>query len=129
MAAGLASAGVGGDSVVAVPIADGGDGTVDAAVAAGYRQVAFGVRGPSGPVVNAAFALRDGIAVIESAQACGLALLAGGELAPLTASTQGVGEADPGRGPDGREAGGTRPWRHGNHGRRRGVRRGRSARG
>jgi glycerate 2-kinase len=92
VAAGLAAAGVGGDSVVAVPIADGGDGTVDAAVAAGYRQVEFGVRGPSGPVVNAAFALRDDIAVIESAQACGLAWLAGGELAPLTASTRGVGE-------------------------------------
>jgi glycerate 2-kinase len=43
-------------------------------------------------VVNAAFALRDGTAIIESAQACGLALLAGGELAPLTASTRGVGE-------------------------------------
>ncbi len=92
VAAGLASAGVRDDSVVAVPIADGGDGTVDAAVAAGYRRVGFGVRGPSGAVVNAAFALRDSIAIIESAQACGLALMAGGELAPLTTSTRGVGE-------------------------------------
>ncbi len=92
VAAGLAGAGVGNDSVVAVPVADGGDGTVDAAVAAGYRRVEFGVRGPSGPVVNAAFALRDGTAIIESAQAAGLALLAGGKLAPLTASTRGVGE-------------------------------------
>ncbi|HEY6790068.1 MAG TPA: glycerate kinase [Trebonia sp.] len=90
--AGLASAGVRDDSVVAVPIADGGDGTVDAALAAGYQRIGFGVRGPSGPVVNAAFAVRDGTAIIESAQACGLALLAGGELAPLTASTWGVGE-------------------------------------
>ena len=78
VAAGLAGAGVGGDSVVSVPVADGGDGTVDAAIAAGYRRVEFGVRGPSGPVVNAAFGLRDGIAIIESAQACGLALLGGG---------------------------------------------------
>jgi glycerate kinase len=92
VAAGLAGAGIGGDSVVAVPVADGGDGTVDAAVAAGYRRVEFGVRGPSGRVVNAAFALQDGIAIIESAQACGLAQLAGGELAPLTAGTRGVGE-------------------------------------
>ena len=92
VAAGLVSAGTPDDSVVAVPVADGGDGTVDAALAAGYRPVEFGVRGPSGPVVNASFALRDGTAIIESAQACGLSLLAGGELAPLTATTRGVGE-------------------------------------
>jgi glycerate kinase len=92
VAAGLASAGVADDSVVAVPVADGGDGTVDAAVAAGYRRVEFGVRGPSGRVVNAAFALQDGVAIIESAQACGLALLAGEGLAPLTTGTRGVGE-------------------------------------
>jgi glycerate kinase len=92
VAAGLTAAGP--VEVVTVPVADGGDGTVDAAVAAGYRRVELGVRGPTGKAVTAAFALLDGTAVIEAAQACGLALLQrdGGELAPLTASTRGVGE-------------------------------------
>jgi len=91
VAAGLARGGFGGE-VVSVPVADGGDGTVDAAVAAGYRRVALGVRGPVGKPVTASFALRGDTAVIEAAQACGLVLLAPGELAPLTATTRGVGE-------------------------------------
>jgi glycerate 2-kinase len=91
VAAGLARGGFGGE-VVSVPVADGGDGTVEAAVAAGYRRVDLGVRGPVGKPVTASFALRDHTAVLEAAQACGLALLPPGELAPLTATTRGVGE-------------------------------------
>jgi glycerate 2-kinase len=92
LAAGLAAAGP--VKTVSVPVADGGDGTVDAAIAAGYRRVEMGVRGPTGRAVTASFGLLDGTAVIEAAQACGLALLRrdGGRLAPLTASTRGVGE-------------------------------------
>jgi len=75
-----------------VPVADGGDGTVDAAVAAGYRRAAIGVRGPVGKAVNAAFAFDGTTAIIEAAQACGLTLLPDGELAPLTATSRGVGE-------------------------------------
>jgi len=77
---------------VLVPVADGGDGTVDAAQAAGYRRVEMGVRGPTGKPVTAAFAFGEGTAIIESAQASGLGLLPGGVLAPLTASSRGVGE-------------------------------------
>jgi glycerate 2-kinase len=91
VAAGLAAARPGTETV-AIPVADGGDGTVDAAVAAGYRRVELGVRGPVGRSVTAAFGLLDGSAVIEVAQACGLALLSDNELAPLTATTRGVGE-------------------------------------
>ena len=91
LAAGLSRAGVGAD-VVSLPVADGGDGTVDAAVSAGYRRVEMGVRGPVGRPVTAAFALADGTAVIEAAQACGLSLLAPDSLAPLTATSKGVGE-------------------------------------
>jgi glycerate 2-kinase len=91
IAAGLARAGFDGE-VVPVPVADGGDGTVAAAVAAGYRRVELGVRGPTGRPVTAAFALLDGTAVIEAAQACGLTLLPSGGLAPLTATSRGVGE-------------------------------------
>ncbi len=91
LAAGLARAGADAD-VVPLPVADGGDGTVDAAVSAGYRRVEMGVRGPVGRPVTAAFALLDDTAVIEAAQACGLSLLAGDSLAPLTATSRGVGE-------------------------------------
>jgi glycerate 2-kinase len=91
VASGLALAGFGGE-VVAAPVADGGDGTVDAAVSAGYDRVDIEVGGPVGAAVTASFALLDGTAVIEAAQACGLTLLPPGELAPLTATSRGVGE-------------------------------------
>jgi glycerate 2-kinase len=78
--------------LVQIPVADGGDGTIDAAEAAGYRRIEMGVRGPAGQALTAAFAFSDGTAIIESAQAAGLSRLPGGELAPLTASSRGVGE-------------------------------------
>jgi glycerate 2-kinase len=78
--------------VIRMPVADGGDGTVDAAAAAGYRRVEVVVSGPTGRPVTAAFALAGGTAIIESAQACGLGRLPGGEPAPLTASSRGAGE-------------------------------------
>src|SRR5215813_10541574 len=91
VAAGLAAARPGTETV-AIPVADGGEGTVDAAVSAGYRRVELGARGPTGRPVTAAFGLLDGTAVIEAAQACGLSLLPVGSLAPLTATSRGVGE-------------------------------------
>jgi glycerate kinase len=75
-----------------VPVADGGDGTVAAAIAAGYQPVRLRVRGPTGQPVDAEFAWRDGTAIIEAAQACGLARLPRGRLAPLTATSFGAGE-------------------------------------
>jgi glycerate kinase len=91
VAAGLAGAGFAGE-VARLPVADGGDGTVAAAVSAGFRRIELGVRGPVGKNVTASYALRDDTAVIEAAQACGLALLPAGSLAPLTATSRGVGE-------------------------------------
>jgi len=79
-------------SCVQLPVADGGDGSVDAAQAAGYRRVELSVGGPTGQPVTAAFAIREGTAIIESAQACGLSKLPGGAAAPLTASSYGLGE-------------------------------------
>lgn len=78
--------------VEALPVADGGDGTVAAAVAAGFERREVRVRGPLGDEVTAAFALRDGTAVVEMAEASGLQRLPAGTLAPLTASTYGSGE-------------------------------------
>jgi glycerate kinase len=77
---------------VQLPVADGGDGTVDAAQAAGYRRVELRVHGPTGKLTKAAFAIGAQTAIIESAQACGLSKLPGGVAAPLTASSRGVGE-------------------------------------
>lgn len=73
-------------------MADGGDGTVAAAVAAGFERREVRVAGPLTEQVTAAFALRDGTAVVEMAEASGLQRLPAGVLAPLTASTYGSGE-------------------------------------
>jgi glycerate kinase len=91
VAAGLIRGGFTGE-IEALPVADGGDGTVAAAVSAGFRRVELGVRGPVGKNVTASYALLGDTAVIEAAQACGLALLPAGCLAPLTATSRGVGE-------------------------------------
>lgn len=91
VAAGLARGGFAG-GIEVLPVADGGDGTVATALSAGFRRVELGVRGPVGKNVTASYALRDDTAVIEAAQACGLTLLPAGSLAPLTATSRGVGE-------------------------------------
>ncbi|MCF2533363.1 glycerate kinase [Yinghuangia soli] len=75
-----------------LPVADGGDGTVDAAVAAGFRRVRTRVAGPTGHAVDASFAIRGTTAVVELAEAAGLVLLPAGTPAPLTASSYGVGQ-------------------------------------
>jgi glycerate kinase len=75
------------------PIADGGDGFLEAMTAARpaeRRKVV--VRGPVHSPVAATYAIDAGeVAMIEAAQACGMALLEG-NLDPLAASTGGVGE-------------------------------------
>lgn len=91
VAAGLEKASPGIETV-RIPVADGGDGTVEAAVAAGYRRIEMGVRGPTGHPVTASFAFDGTTAIVEAAQACGLARLPRGQFAPLTASSRGVGE-------------------------------------
>ncbi|MBQ0911377.1 MULTISPECIES: glycerate kinase [Streptomyces] len=79
-------------AVEALPVADGGDGTVAAAVAAGFERREVRVAGPLGDEVTAAYALREGTAVVEMAEASGLQRLPEGVLAPLTSSTYGSGE-------------------------------------
>jgi len=78
--------------VVSVPVADGGDGTLHAAVAAGFRRREVTVTGPTGQPVRSAIAVRNGIAVVELAAASGLALLADGQPQPLEATSWGTGE-------------------------------------
>ena len=88
------------------PVADGGEGIVSAALAAGYRAHPVTVAGPLGAPVEACIALggttdgSDGsagslVAVVELATASGLALLPGGRgdvTTALTASSRGTGE-------------------------------------
>jgi glycerate kinase len=78
--------------ITTLPVADGGDGTVDAAVAAGFARRETTVAGPLGDPVRAAFALLDDTAVVEMAEASGLRHLPGGRQAPLDAGTYGTGE-------------------------------------
>lgn len=78
--------------LVLLPVADGGDGTVTAALAAGFHEVVVAVEGPTGAPVRAPYAVRGDHAVVELAAACGLDLLPGGRPAPLTASTYGLGQ-------------------------------------
>src|SRR5436190_10933261 len=78
--------------VVTIPVADGGEGTVDAAVVAGFERVLVTAAGPAGDPVRASYARRGEVAVVELAGVCGLARLPGGRPAPLTASSFGAGE-------------------------------------
>lgn len=61
--------------VVRLPVADGGEGTLDAALGAGFTGQPVTVTGPVGEPVEAGFALRDATAVVEMALASGLAAL------------------------------------------------------
>lgn len=77
--------------VVRLPVADGGEGTLAAALSAGYTAVPVTAAGPTGECVRTSFALRGERAVVELADVTGLRRLPG-PLAPLTASTYGVGQ-------------------------------------
>jgi glycerate 2-kinase len=81
-----------GVEVVQVPVADGGDGTLEAAISAGHRRVLVRAEGPTGEPVDTAYAERDGVAVVELADVSGLGRLPGGRLAALTASSYGTGQ-------------------------------------
>ncbi len=78
-----------------LPIADGGEGTVAAMIAAlGGEFVSSSVRGPRGKMVTARWGLIDNgkTAVLEMAEASGLTLLAPDERDPRVASSYGTGE-------------------------------------
>ncbi len=78
--------------VDAVPVADGGDGTLAAAEAAGFALVPVTVTGPTGEPVRTAYARGGDLAVVELADAAGLVRLPGAP-DPLRASSRGAGEA------------------------------------
>lgn len=88
IAAGAARAGW---TAIELPLADGGEGTLDV-LGGGNRRTT--VTGPLGDRVEADWRLdEDGTALIEAALACGLALAGGPERNdPLRATSRGVGE-------------------------------------
>ncbi|WP_435018657.1 glycerate kinase [Tundrisphaera sp. TA3] len=84
-----------GAAVDRAPMADGGEGTVEALVAAtGGRFLERDVVGPMGEVVRARFGMLGGggSAAIEMATASGLMLVPAGRRAPMRATTRGTGE-------------------------------------
>jgi glycerate 2-kinase len=93
VARGLREAGI---EPVELPVADGGEGTLDALVdALGGELLSATVSDPLGREVEAALALlagREPTAVVECARASGLGLVAEGERDAFGASTRGTGE-------------------------------------
>ncbi len=83
-----------GDTIIELPLADGGEGTVEAAArAAAGRLEERTVSGPLGQPVTARHALLpSGCAVVELAEAAGLERLSESERNPLRTTTAGVGE-------------------------------------
>ena len=82
-----------GDGVELVPMSDGGEGLIEAVSGPSDTWVPVEVAGPSGHPQTAGFVLRDdGSAIVESARACGLALVPEPRTTPLLTTTYGVGE-------------------------------------
>ena len=75
------------------PLADGGEGTVEALAAGlGGELRKVQVTGPAGSSVVATYGIAGTTAVIEMAQAAGITLVSGDEKNPLRTTTFGVGE-------------------------------------
>jgi len=84
-----------GRDAVRLPVADGGDGTLDVLLAAlGGERISARVSDPLGRPVDAEIGLLDDgrIAVVEAARASGLALVGERERDAWAASTRGTGE-------------------------------------
>ncbi|GBC87564.1 Glycerate 2-kinase [bacterium HR12] len=85
------------DRIEEVPVADGGEGTLDALLAAlGGERRTERVTGPVGDPIDAPFGLADGptgpIGIVEMARASGLELVSPARRDPLRSTTRGTGE-------------------------------------
>lgn len=81
--------------VIVKPLADGGEGTVDALVEGlGGEYVTARVKGPMGSFVTSRYGIMDDeeTAIMEMAQAGGIILVDRNDLDPWRANTEGVGE-------------------------------------
>jgi len=86
------SADPGAHDIRCLPVADGGDGTLAAATAAGFELVRTRATGPTGEPVETGWARHGDTAVVEMADVSGLVRLPGGRLQPMTATSRGTGE-------------------------------------
>ena len=97
-----AAAGGGGQisnlEVLRIPVADGGEGTLDAAVGSSFTRRSALVSGPTGVPVRAEYAVRGHVAVIEMAAASGLAVLPGGAAGGSVADAAGAPDSASARG-------------------------------
>jgi glycerate 2-kinase len=84
---------VAGFETVTLPLADGGDGSVEAALSAGYHRHPVRVRGADGGMHDTSFATDGDTAVVEVANTCGLSTMSPGMRAPLGSSSYGFGQA------------------------------------
>lgn len=91
IAAGLARA-LPDAEIVICPMADGGEGTVDAFIERGFGRHTIRACGPLGDPLDASFAFDGTTAVIEMAAASGLVLLPEHRRDPRRASTFGTGD-------------------------------------
>ena len=82
-----------GFETVTLPLADGGDGSVEAALSAGFHRHPVHVRGADGGMHDTSFATDGDTAVVEVAHTCGLSTLSPGIRAPLRSSSCGFGQA------------------------------------
>ncbi|MBI4533972.1 MAG: glycerate kinase [Candidatus Melainabacteria bacterium] len=79
--------------LILTPVADGGDGTIDALhMALGGKIRTLEVTGPVGQPVMANWLCLPNLTVIELASASGLTLIGSSNLAPLEAHTLGTGQ-------------------------------------
>jgi glycerate 2-kinase len=76
---------------IMLPVADGGDGTVAAALSAGFDKIMVDAVGPTGEQVRAPYAMNGDLAVVELAAVVGLTLLPGGRVNSLGTSSYGLG--------------------------------------
>jgi len=80
-------------TVLECPVADGGNGLLDVVLPTGALRERLEVTGPIGESVSAELGWIDGeTAIIESASACGLALVEPEDRDPMRTTTRGVGE-------------------------------------
>lgn len=75
------------------PMADGGDGSIDALVASGWHRHRVVTRGAMGEAGWASFATSGSTAAVEIANACGLARHGSRHLDPLASTSTGLGDA------------------------------------
>lgn len=81
-----------GCSTILVPMADGGEGTIDVLAANGYRRISCTALDAMGNEIDAAFALDGTTAIVEMAAASGLGRIRERDRDASRASTAGTGQ-------------------------------------